>query len=243
MAWPLDECDAGAMSPDDPLHKEYPPLPEKPPPFDLDALRRISKPEARRFRWRRGKGLPQLEEAAPKVTTARSSVALLALIPDPEQCLALREALAQGGAPYAMPPRLTLRNGLSMQDEGAWRDAVLTVTRAWRPFTVRLGPPEVLEDRMLSLTPVGDTVSDLQHALGRSLIAAGFAPRTGDVADPVLLLAGTFTGVTRSGLHELGNAVRDRVSFPMDFRATTLYTVAEADGDSDLPIDAFPLGG
>jgi hypothetical protein len=112
-----------------------------------------------------------------------------------------------------MPPRLTLRNGLSMQDEGAWRDAVLTVTRAWRPFTVRLGPPEVLEDRMLSLTPVGDTVSDLQHALGRSLIAAGFAPRTGDVADPVLLLAGTFTGVTRSGLHELGNAVRSDSHF------------------------------
>jgi hypothetical protein len=29
----------------------------------------------------------------------------------------------------------------------------------------------------------------------------------------------------------------------MDFTATTLYTVAEADGDSDLPIDAFVLGG
>jgi hypothetical protein len=230
------------VPPEDPLHKEYPPLPDKPPPFDLDALKRISKPETRRFRWRRGKGLPQLEEAAPKVTTARSSVALLALIPDPEQCVALREALAEGGAPYAMPPRLTLRNGLSMQDEGAWRDVILSVTRRWSPFTVRLRPPEVVENRMLSLAPVGDNVANLQHALGSSLIAAGFAPRTGDVADPVLMLAGTFTGVTRSGLHELGNAVRDRIAFPMDFRATTLYTVAEADGDSDLPIDAFPLG-
>jgi hypothetical protein len=231
------------VPPDDPLRKDYPPLPEKPPPFDLDALKRIAKPETRRFRWRRGRGLPQLEEAAPKVTTARSSVALLALIPDPEQCLALRDALAAGGAPYAMPPRLTLRNGLSMQDEGAWRVAILKVTRGWRTFTVRLRPPEVIEERMLSLAPVGDNVSDLQHALGRSLITAGFAPRTGDVADPVLVLAGTFTGVTRSGLHELRNAVHDQVSFPMDFRATTLYTVAEADGDSDLPIDAFPLGG
>ena len=243
MAWRLDECDAGAVPPEDPLRKEYPPLPDKPPPFDLDALKRISKPETRRFRWRRGKGLPQLEEAAPKVTTARSSVALLALIPDPEQCVALREALAEGGAPYAMPPRLILRNGLSMQDEGAWRDVIVKVTRGWRPFTVRLRPPEVVEDRMLCLAPVGDNVAHLQHALGSSLIAAGFAPRTGDVADPVLMLAGTFTGVTRSGLHELGNEVRDRIPFPMDFRATTLYTVAEADGDSDLPIDAFPLGG
>ena len=110
MAWRLDECDAGAVPPEDPLRKEYPPLPDKPPPFDLDALKRISKPETRRFRWRRGKGLPQLEEAAPKVTTARSSVALLALIPDPEQCVALREALAEGGAPVrdaapAHPPQ------------------------------------------------------------------------------------------------------------------------------------------
>lgn len=242
MARPTDECDAGAVPPEDPLRKEYPPIPEKPPPFDLDALRRIAKPETRRLRWRRGKGLPQLEEAAPKVTTARASVALLALIPDQEQCVALRDALAEGGAPYGMPPRLTLRNGLSMQDVGAWRDAILKVTRAWRPFTVRLRPPQVVDNRMLSLAPVGDAVANLQAALGSSLISAGFAPRTGDVADPVLLLAGTFTGVNRSGLHELGNAVRDRVRFPMDFTATTLYTVAEADGDSDLPIDAFPLG-
>ena len=142
-----------------------------------------------------------------------------------------------------MPPRLTLRNGLSMQDEGAWRKAILDVTRGWHPFTVRLRQPEVIENRLLSLAPVGDSVADLQEALGRSLITAGFVPRAGDVAEPVLLLAGTFTGVTRSGLHELGNAVRDRIKFPMDFRATTLYTVAEADGDSDLPIDAFPLGG
>ena len=113
-----------------------------------------------------------------------------------------------------MPPRLTLRNGLSMQDEGAWREAILEVTRAWRPFTVRLRPPEVVEDRLLSLAPIGDNVADLQDALGSSLITAGFAPRTGDVADPVLLLAGTFTGVTRSGLHELSNAVRDRIEFP-----------------------------
>ena len=108
---------------------------------------------------------------------------------------------------------------------------------------MRLRPPEVIEDRLLSIAPVGDNVADLQDALGRSLITAGFVPRTGDVADPVLLLAGTFTGVTRSGLHELANAVRDRIQFPLDFRATTLYAVAEADGDSDLPIDAFPLGG
>jgi len=243
MARRGDEWDAGAVPPEDPLRKEYPPLPQKAPPFDLDALGRISKPETRRFRWRRGRHRSPAHDPAPKVTTARSSVALLALISAPEQCVALRDALAAGGAPYAMPPRLTLRNGLSMQDEGAWRSAILEVTRAWRPFTVRLRPPEVVEERMLSLAPVGDSVADLQDALGRSLITAGFAPRTGDVASPVLLLAGTFTGVTRSGLHELANAVRDRIRFPMDFRATTLYTVAEADGDSDLPIDAFPLGG
>jgi hypothetical protein len=101
----------------------------------------------------------------------------------------------------------------------------------------------VVENRMLSLAPVGDAVADLQVALGNSLISAGFAPRVGDVAAPVLLLAGTFTGVTRSGLHELGNAIRDRIRFPMEFTATTLYTVAEADGDSDLPVDGFVLGG
>jgi hypothetical protein len=231
-----------SVPPEDPLRKEYPPLPEKPPPFDLDALGRISKPEARRFRWRRGKGGSQVEEAAPKVTTARSSVAMLALIPDPEQCAAIRGALAQGGAPYALPPRLTLRNGLSMQDEAAWREAVVRVTRAWRPFTVRLRPPEVVEDRMLCLDPVGDAVADLQWALGNALISAGFAPRTGDVSAPVLMLAGTFTGLSRAELHELGNVLRDHITFPMDFKATTLYAVAEADRDGDLPIDAFRLG-
>lgn len=230
-----------AVPPRDPLREEFPPLPEKPPPFDLDALGRISKPETRRFGWRRSRRMTHVEEA-PKVTTARSSVTLLALIPAPEQCMALRDALAEGGAPYAIPPRLTLRNGLSMQDEAAWRESVVRVTRTWRPFTVRLRPPEVLENRMLCLEPVGDGVRDLQSAVGNSLIASGFAPRMGDVSEPLLLLAGTFTGVTRSELHELGNAVRDRVTFPMDFRATALYAIAEAGGDGDLPIDAFPLG-
>jgi hypothetical protein len=231
------------VPPDDPLRKVYPPIPAKPPPFDLDSLGRIAKPETHRVRWPRRKRSRQRRDAAPKVTTARASVALLALIPDPEQCVALREALARGGAPYAMPPRLTLRNGLSMQDEGAWRDAILKVTQSWRPFTVRLRPPEVVENRMLSLAPVGDAVAKLQVALGNSLMSAGFAPRVGDVADPVMLLAGTFTGFTRSGLHELGSAIRDQIPFPMEFTATMLYAVAEADGDSDLPVDGFVLGG
>ncbi|HXY94808.1 MAG TPA: hypothetical protein VEP49_20260 [Acidimicrobiia bacterium] len=231
------------MAPDDPLHREYPPLPEKPPPFDLDALGRIERPSVRRFRWRRGRGLPQLEEAAPKVTTARSSVALLALIPGSEQCAAIRDALGHAGAPYAVPPRLTLRNGLSMQDERAWRVAVEQVTSAWRPFTVRLRPPELLDDRMVCLAPVGDAVSDLQHALGSALSTAGFVPRSGDVASPVVLLGGTFTGLNRQQLHELVNAVADSVDFPMDFRASAVYAVAEAADDADLPIDAFPLAG
>jgi hypothetical protein len=231
------------VPPEDPLSKEYPPIPAKPPPFDIDALGRIAHPETRRVRWRRRKVSRQPRDAPPKVTTARASVALLALIPDPEQCVALRDALARGGAPYAMPPRLTLRNGLSMQDAGAWRDAILKVTQSWRPFTVRLRPPEVVENRMLSLAPVGNAVANLQVALGHSLMSAGFAPRVGDVADPVLLLAGTFTGVTRAGLHELGNAIRERIPFPMEFTATSLYAVAEADGDSNLPVDGFVLGG
>ena len=126
----------GAMPPKDPLRKEYPPLPEKGPPFDLDALGRIAKPDPPRFRWRRRKRQAQASEAAPKVTTARSSVALLALIPDPEQCLAFRDALAEAGAPYAMPPRLTLRNGLSLQDEGAWRKAIRAVLSAEHPTVV-----------------------------------------------------------------------------------------------------------
>jgi hypothetical protein len=230
------------MPPHDPLRPEYPPVPEKPPPFDLDSLGRISNPETRRLRWRRGKGLPQLEEAAPKVTTARSSVALLALIPHSAQCAAIRRALETAGAPYSVPPRLTLRNGLSMQDEAAWRTAVQDVTRRWRSFTVRLRPPELREHRMVCLAPVGDAVSDLQHALNISLGSAGFLPRAGDVAAPVLLLAGTFTGLNRSQLYDLMNAVADGVTFPMDFRATALYAVAEA-SDDDLPIDAFQLGG
>ena len=249
MADRLDGCDADAMAhedpppPRDPLRQEYPAIPAKPPPFDLDALGRIAKPEPRRVRRRRGKGgLHQRGAAVPRVTTARSSVVLLALIPDPEQCAALRAALDAGGAPYAMPPRVVLRNRLSMQDEVSWRDAVAKVTRAWRPFTVRLRPPEVVDERMLCLNPVGDAIGDLQHALGQSLISAGFAPRVGDVASARLLLAGTFTGLPRSQLHELGNSVRDRVAFPMEFRAGTLYAVAEAAADDDLPIDAFPLG-
>ena len=58
-----------------------------------------------------------------------------------------------------------------------------------------------------------------------------------------MLLAGTFTGLNRSQLHELVNVVTDRVAFPIDFRAAALYTVAEASDADDLPIDAFPLGG
>jgi hypothetical protein len=232
------------VAPDDPLRKEYPPLPEKPPPFDLDALRRIGPRPPRRLRWRRRKGgVPQLEDPAPKVTTARASVVLLALVPEPQQCAAIRTAVAEAGVPYAVPPRLTLRNGLSTQDEAVWREAVRGVTERWRPFTVRLLPPDVVDDRMVCLETVGDAVSDLQHALGSSLAAAGFLPMAGDVSEPVLLLAATFTGLTRSQLHELAGAVRDRVSFPMDFRARTLYAVAEAAGDDDLPVDAFPLAG
>lgn len=234
------------MPPEDPLQrKEWPPLPEKPPPFDLDALGQISEPDGSQRRWwrRRRRGTGGDKEPTPKVTTARASVALLALIPAPEQCLAIREALAAAGVPYAVPPRLTLRNGLSLQDEGAWRDTIQSVTRTWRPFIVRLRPPEVIDDRMVCLEPVGDGVSDLQHALVNALAIAGFLPRTGDVSDPVLLLAGTFTGLTRLGLHELANDVRDRVRFPMDFRASTVYAVAEAAADDDMPVDAFPLTG
>jgi hypothetical protein len=228
--------------PDDPLHKEYPPIPEKPPPFDLDALERIAEPAPRRLRWRRGKGGMQLEDVRPKVTTPRASVVLLALIPGPEQCDALRSAVADAGAPYLVPPRLTLRNGLSMQDQTAWRPAIEEVTARWRPFTVRLRPPEVV-DRLVYMEPVGDAVSDLQHAVGAALSAAGFVARTGDVSAPVVPLAATFTGLSAAELHDLANAVRDRVVFPMDFRATTLYAVAEAAVDDDLPVDAFPFGG
>jgi hypothetical protein len=229
--------------PDDPAREAYPPIPEKPPPFDLDALKRIAKPAPRRLRWRRGKGgMPQLENVRPKVTTPRASVVLLALIPGPEQCDALRSAVADAGAPYGVPPRLTLRNGLSMQDQTAWRPAIEEVTGKWRPFTVRLRPPEVV-DRLVYMEPVGDAVSDLQHAVGAALSSAGFIARTGDVSAPVVPLAGTFTGLTATELHDLANAVRDQVQFPMDFRATTLYAVAEAAVDDDLPVDAFPFGG
>jgi hypothetical protein len=228
--------------PDDPLRKEYPEIPAKPPPFDLDALKRIERPAPRRLRWRRGKGGMQLEDARPKVTTPRASVVLLALIPGPEQCEALRAAVAAAGAPYGVPPRLTLRNGLSMQDETAWRPAIQGVTNRWRPFTVRLRPPEVVDNRLVSLEPVGDAVSDLQHALGTALSSAGFVARTGDVSAPVVPLAGTFTGLTRAQLHDLANAVRDQVTFPMDFRATTLYAMAEAAVDDDIPVDAFAFG-
>lgn len=230
--------------PDDPLRRDYPPIPPKPPPFDLDALKHIERPPPRRLRWRRGKGgMPQLEDVRPKVTTPRASVVLLALIPGPEQCDALRSAVADAGAPYEVPPRLTLRNGLSMQDETAWRPAIEAVTGRWRPFTVRLRPPEIVDNRLVSLEPVGDAVSDLQHAIGASLSKAGFVARTGDVSAPVVPLAGTFTGLNRVQLHDLANAVRDRVTFPMDFRATTLYAVAEAAVEDDLPIDAFPFSG
>lgn len=231
------------MPPKDPRRPEQRPLPEKPPPFDLDALRGISKPETRKLRWRRGKGLPELEEAAPTVITPRSSVALLALIPTAGQCAAIRAALADADVPYAVPIRLTLRNGLSMQDEAGWRPAIESVTQTRRPFTVRLGPPELRGNRLVCLMPVGDAVSDLQHALNLSLGAAGYLPHAGDVAQPLVLLAGTFTGLNLSQLHELVNVVTDRVTFPMDFRATALYTVAEASDADDLPMDAFPFAG
>lgn len=233
------------LPPQDPLRPEFPPLSEKPAPFDLDALERIAEVPAKRFRWRhRGRQRRQARTyEGPTVTTARASVAMLALIPEPEQCTALRDALAAGGARYLIPPRLTLRNGLSMQDEAAWREVVGDVTRAWRPFTVRLSGPAIIERRALCLQPVGDSVRDLQEALGYALATAGFVPRVGDVSAPMVLLAGTFTDLSRTELHQLAGAVQDRVHFPMDFPATTLYAIAEASGDDDLPIGAFPLAG
>ena len=152
--------------------------------------------------------------------------------------------LAEGGAPYAIPPRLTLRNGLSMQDEGAWRDAILKVTRAWRPFTVRLRPPEVMANRMLSLAPVGDGVANLQTRigeladLGRLRTARRRRRRSG--VDP----RGHVHRRDAIGIARVGQCrPRPGAASRWTSRATTLYTVAEADGDSDLPIDAFVLGG
>ncbi len=232
------------MPPKDPLRRDFPPVPDKPPPFDLDALQRISRPEPRRLRWRKGRrgAASELVEATPKVTTARSSVVMLVVAPPAEQRAALRAALAAGGAEYTLPPRLTLRNGLSMQDEAAWSDCVRGVTRLWQPFTVRLRPPEVVDSRMLCATPVGDRVSDLQQALGNALFAAGFVARVGDVSAPTMLLASTFTGATHAQLHELGNVVRDLVEFPIDFRVTELNAVWEAGAEDDPPVTTYPLG-
>ncbi len=231
------------MSPDDPLHREYPPLQPKPEPFDLDALPRLSSRASRRFRWRRRKRSSHRDDPAPTVTSARPSVALLALLPGPEQCAAIRGVLAASGAPYAVPPRLPLRNGLSLEHEAAWRNAIQQVTRSWPAFTVLLRAPELLDQRMVCLAPVGDAVPDLQYALSSSLSAAGFVPRAGDVGAPLLLLAGTFTGLSQSQLYGLIDAVRDRMTFPMEFAASTVYAVAEAPDDRDLPVDAFPLEG
>ena len=176
------------------------------------------------------------------MTTARSSVVMLVLSPPEEQRAALRAALAAGGAEYTLPPRLTLRNGLSMQDEAAWSDCVRGVTRTWRPFAVRLRPPEVVDSRMLCLMPVGDRVSDLQQALGNALFAAGFVARVGDVSAPTMLLASTFTGATHTELHKLGNVVQDRVQFPIEFRVTELHAVWEAGAEDDPPVAIYPLG-
>jgi hypothetical protein len=233
------------MPPQDPLRREYPPLPEKPPPFDLDALQRISKPEPRRLRWRRNRGrghTTELVDATPKVTTSRASVVMLVIQPPAEQRAALRAALAAGGAEYSLPPRLTLRNGLSMQDQAAWSDCIQAVTRLWKPFMVRLRPPEVVDSRMLCLAPVGDRVTDLQQALGHSLFSAGFVARVGDVSTPTMLLASTFTGATHAELHELGNVVQDLVQFPIDFRVSELHAVWEAGAEDDPPVATYPLG-
>jgi hypothetical protein len=234
------------VPPQDPLRREYPPVPAKPPPFDLDALQRISKPEPRRLRWRRNRGrgnATELVDAAPKVTTSRASVVMLAIQPPEEQRAMLRAALAAGGAEYSLPPRLTLRNGLSMQDQAAWGDCIQAVTRAWKPFTVRLQPPEVVDSRMLCLAPVGDRVADLQQALGHSLFAAGFVARVGDVSTPTMLLASTFTGATHAELHDLGSVMRDLVPFPIDFRVGELYALSEARGEDQPPIAVYPFGG
>jgi hypothetical protein len=231
------------MAPKDPLRPEFPPIPEKPPPFDLDALRRIPSPEPRRMRWRRRKGARvELVDVKPQVTTARSSVVMLALEPTAEQSAAIRDALVAGGVEYTLPPRLILRNGLSLQDEMAWSDAVRGVTRAWKPFTVRLRPPEVVDSRMLSVTPVGDRVADLQQAIEAALSASGFVARVGDVSSPTMMLASTFTGSTHAELHTLGNVVRDRVAFPLDFRVTALHAVQEAATGDEPPLASFDLG-
>jgi hypothetical protein len=212
-------------------------------PFDLDALERISRPAPRWSRWMRGeRRAARRDDTTPVVTTPRASVALLALIPDPEQCTALRSAIAAAGAPYSLPPRLTLRNGLDMGSEDTWGDAVRGVTSRRPSFTVRLRPPEVIDGRMVCCAPVGDSVVDLQRALDNALSAVGMVAQPGDVAAPVLLLAGTFTGLVRSALHELANVVGASVRFPVEFEATIVYALAEAGGDGDVPLVGFRLG-
>jgi hypothetical protein len=167
---------------------------------------------------------------------------MLALVPQPELGVVIHEALRDAGLHYTVPSQLTLATGLDSRVEDDWRRVVTAVAARHAPFTVRLRGPEIIADRTIVLRAVDQTTVLLRDDLNRALRANGFRFEA-DTSDEVLLpIAGTWTDLNRTQVHELAASLHDVLPGPIEFPASAVYAFEES-ADDDLPRGEFVLAG
>jgi hypothetical protein len=222
-----------------------------PPPFDLDGLDRVINknadplPDPNRKWWTpwrrhdRSQPPPQmLRESRPTATRA-----ILALAPGPDLAEAIRVALARADAPRRVGPRIVMRSELAIADADIWEPAIAEVARAWKPFAVRLVKAEIVRDRMLGLVVGGQAVLELHAAIEEALALAGFPDRSGMGFLPMVIVGTTFDGLTVHELHAVAAAIREHLTFPIEFPASSVLRYSESADEYDLPVAAYPLLG
>jgi hypothetical protein len=173
--------------------------------------------------------------------SVRDPRSMLAIVPEPQQGQEIRRALRAADLPYEIPVRINLVNGIDATDVTVW-DAVRAVTRRHDPFTVRLVGPQVMHERTVCLTVLGEGIRALQRDLHAAVGPGEFPdddPRS--TWDPVLPIAGTWTEMNRVELHDVATGVRNALSLPVSFRASVLYAFEDTI-DNELPYRDFPLG-
>jgi hypothetical protein len=222
--------------------------PPRDEPFDLNELDRVINQSAKerdaRPWWRRWSRRPDAQ-APPELlrpTRPTATRALLAVAPDAVQVEEILAAFRRSGGPAGNSPRIVLRSALPLDNELMWQPAVTGVTEHWHSFTARLLPPEVARDRLLGMRAAGDDVAALQHALAGALAAVGFEDSSGLPFTNMMVMASTFDGLSVHALHELSGALRDELSFPIDFTVRSVFAYSESADEYDLPLSAFPLG-
>jgi hypothetical protein len=166
--------------------------------------------------------------------------ALIGLLPGPEIDTVIHEVLTACGVTYSVPVRVTLQTGIDPRVDGDWRDVVGTVVHRHAGYTVRLRGPDVIADRTVVLRVVDQATILLRDDVNRALRANGFLPPDEPAEDLTVALAGTWTDLDRTQVHQLAAMVRDRLPEPIEFAATKVYAFDESAEDG-LPRAEFHL--